>query len=83
MVTLFDIEITLIDQYYSPVFEHAKPTNHRIDTDKVNIFDKIASWFGRGVKEAAHIKEKRSRVNRNGRLANGRYRPATTLFEST
>ncbi|XP_072039623.1 uncharacterized protein [Amphiura filiformis] len=53
----------------SPVAEHAKKTGHSIPTTDAKILDTDPSWVGRGVREAAHIRQSRSSLNRDG----GRY----------
>ena len=53
----------------SPVAIHAKTTGHNIPVDEPRILDQDESWFGRGVREACHIRIRRSSLNRDG----GRY----------
>ena len=52
----------------SPVSDHAKSIRHNTK-EYVKILNKDSSWFERGVREAAHIKMRRSSLNRD----RGRY----------
>ena len=51
----------------SPVAIHARDTGHNIPTDEPQILDQDESWFGRGVREACHIRIRGSSLNRDGR----------------
>ena len=53
----------------SPVTLHARDTGHNIPIDQAKIIDQDESWFGRGVREACHIRIRRSSLSRDG----GRY----------
>ncbi|XP_072014925.1 uncharacterized protein [Amphiura filiformis] len=53
----------------SQAAEQANYTGHSIPTASANILDTDSSWVDRGVREAAHIRQNRSTLNRDG----GRY----------
>ncbi len=53
----------------SPVAMHARDTGHNFPVDQAQILDQDESWFGRGVREACHIRIRGSSLNRDG----GRY----------
>ncbi|XP_072022385.1 uncharacterized protein [Amphiura filiformis] len=53
----------------SPVALHVRITGHSIPTEQVKIIDQDESWFGRGVREACHIRINKSDLNRDA----GRY----------
>ena len=53
----------------SPVAMHVRDTGHNFPVDQAQILDQDESWFGRGVREACHIRIRGSSLNRDG----GRY----------
>ena len=49
----------------SPVGEHLTHTQHHFEKDNVQVLDKEARWFQRGVKEAVYIATRNPTLNRD------------------